>query len=642
MINIYNTIKSLNTTRDCSTNCFNHIRIKGTDPHKCDFVSCANNSTYIYKYNYNCYEKCPSKTHISSNESYVCEYFSCDKYYNYNQTDCIDEIPEGYFLNDTNGKTMDICHPNCKTCTEKETFYNNKCTACPIDRFFYEGDCVTKCPGTYYNDTNDPSISKCNCMKEKCSECSRESLRSDLCIKCNITKNYYPVSYSNRNYYPYNIFFTCSRDPQGFYFDSDDSHYKECYISCKECVVKGDQIHNNCILCNNNYTFKNDFPNDTNCYENCSKFYYYDNQNIHKCTEECPDEFPKFIEAKKRCIDDCKNDNIYKYEYNGSCYRECPSKTILSLNIPFLCEFFDCNPYYDYIQKNCSDIVPEGYFLNSSYEKTIDKCHPNCKTCEQKETLENNNCETCPNDKFYYGGDCVIECPNGQYTDINDLSKEKCYCPDISCSECSMEGLNLSLCISCNNTKGYYPILYKDRNFYPYNKFYNCSIDPQGYYFDANDSFYKPCYFSCKTCNVKGDEMNNNCLECNNGYSFKTDFPNDTNCYQICNNFYYFDNQRNYHCINNTCPSQFSKKIVAKKRCIDNCINDNIYLYEYNNECYKECPKKTRDISNNYKCIFLNCAKYYNFNQTYCIDEIPEGYYLNDSNGKTIDKCHRD
>ena len=97
MINIYKQIKLLNTTRDCSTKCFNHIRIKGTDPHKCDFESCVNNSTFIYKYNDNCYEECPAKTRISSNEPYVCEYFSCDKYYNYNQTDCIDKIPEGYY-----------------------------------------------------------------------------------------------------------------------------------------------------------------------------------------------------------------------------------------------------------------------------------------------------------------------------------------------------------------------------------------------------------------------------------------------------------------------------------------------------------------------------------------------------------------
>ena len=32
-----------------------------------------------------------------------------------------------------------------------------------------------------------------------------------------------------------------------------------------------------------------------------------------------------FIEEKNKCINNCKNDNKYKYLYNGICYEECPN-----------------------------------------------------------------------------------------------------------------------------------------------------------------------------------------------------------------------------------------------------------------------------------------------------------------------------
>ena len=38
---------------------------------------------------------------------------------------------------------------------------------------------------------------------------------------------------------------------------------------------------------------------------------------------------------------------------------------------------------------------------------------------------------------------------------------------------------------------------------------------------------------------------------------------------------------------NNICFSESRKIIVEKKKCIDKCINDDIYIYEYNDICYK-------------------------------------------------------
>ena len=43
------------------------------------------------------------------------------------------------------------------------------------------------------------------------------------------------------------------------------------------------------------------------------------------------------IREKKKCIDTCENDDIYKYEYNNTCYKECPNNTIANDTHKYIC-----------------------------------------------------------------------------------------------------------------------------------------------------------------------------------------------------------------------------------------------------------------------------------------------------------------
>ena len=71
---------------------------------------------------------------------------------------------------------------------------------------------------------------------------------------------------------------------------------------------------------------------------------------------------------------------------------------------------------------------------------------------------------------------------------------------------------------------------------------------------------------------------NNNCDECKDGFRFLNDpFLKERNCYQICNGYYYINENNEYNCIN-SCPQNFNKLIDKKKKCIDKCIKDNIYI----------------------------------------------------------------
>ena len=90
------------------------------------------------------------------------------------------------------------------------------------------------------------------------------------------------------------------------------------------------------------------------------------------------------------------------------------------------------------------------------------------------------------------------------------------------------------------------------------------------------------------------------------------------------------------------CPANY-KLINGKGKCIDDCSHDDIYnyIFEYKNVCYPECPGNTTTSNSNVcelKC--QNYDYYYNIDKTECIDSIPTGYYCDDTNLRTIARCH--
>ena len=111
--------------------------------------------------------------------------------------------------------------------------------------------------------------------------------------------------------------------------DSSDSFYKKCFETCKNCSEGGNKINNNCLECIDNYTFIKDPLNNLNCYQLCNYYYYFDASNNYHCSENeiCPGAFDKLIPEKKKCIDECRKDDTFKYEFNNNCYEKCPNGT---------------------------------------------------------------------------------------------------------------------------------------------------------------------------------------------------------------------------------------------------------------------------------------------------------------------------
>ena len=169
-----------------------------------------------------------------------------------------------------------------------------------------------------------------NCILEKCSECTEESTKLNLCKKCNTEKEYYPLN-TGENILT-NQYINCYNEitkPKGFYLDKIEEQYNLCYSSCLTCDYGGDGIENNCTSCKNNQILKPDILDSTNCVIKCNYFYYYQDDQ-YKCTktENCPDTYQFEINEKRKCIEKCEKDNEYHIQYDGECYKVPPEGTV--------------------------------------------------------------------------------------------------------------------------------------------------------------------------------------------------------------------------------------------------------------------------------------------------------------------------
>ena len=103
----------------------------------------------------------------------------------------------------------------------------------------------------------------------------------------------------------------------------------------------------------------------------------------------------------------------------------------------------------------------------------------------------------------------------------------KCKCELDKCLECPNVALNKKLCTKCNIN--YFP---KENDPMNMGEYINCYKDPEGYYLGNN--LYRKCYYTCKTCNISGNNISHNCIECNANYTIEIKYNNYFNCYNNC------------------------------------------------------------------------------------------------------------
>ena len=563
-----------------------------------------------YKYKGKCVEECPYCT--SSHENNECF-----------------EKPNCYF--DTYSNQLKECFQKCKSCDTGGDEINHNCKECADGYKFLNElnnkNCYEKCNYYYYFDANN----KYQCTQiRSCPQNYNKLIPNDgKCIdECKKDNNY---SYEYQNY----CFSSCPpgthkkgdnddymcyiQAPVGYYLDSFSSAFKKCYETCSECDKRGDATNNNCSKCKSGFEFYTNLNNISNCYEKCFLYYYFDDSNEFHCNKTCPQKYNKLIIEKNKCIDDCKRDEMFKYEFNNICYQKCPNGTYL---------------LEDNKDNLCYNNSPIGYYFNQDSEM-YKKCYETCSECDKGGNETNNNCLECKiNYTFYTNLLNITNCyPNCSfYYYFNELNEF--HCTENCQGKYNKSIIEKSKCIDDCKRDDIYRYVF---NNICYQKCPNGTyiLEDQedlicydhvldGYYLDSKNEIYKKCYETCNVCNKGGNETNNNCLECKMNYSFYTDLLNISNCYPNCSKYFYFNESNDFQCTDN-CQGKYNKLIIEKNKCTDDCKKDEMFRYEYNNTCYQKCPNGTYPLEDD--------------ENNKCFDYNPNGYYL-DSKNEIYKKCY--
>ena len=140
-----------------------------------------------------------------------------------------------------------------------------------------------------------------------------------------------------------------------------------------------------------------------------------------------------------------------------------------------------------------------------------------------------------------------------------------------------------------------------------YKDCFNNITKPSNYFLSKLENYYEPCFEACETCEYGGDKLNNNCSSCDFGYIPIPGLNNTFNCIIKCPYYFYYTKYGQYKCSKLfLCPEDYYLLLREKEQCIENCSKDDEYKYQYNGECYKECPDNSSNINNDYICLDNN------------------------------------
>ena len=268
---------------------------------------------------------------------------------------------------------------------------------------------------------------------------------------------------------------------------------------------------------------------------------------------------------------DLSNFNTSNVESFDEMFSNCNSFIYLNLDSFQLNNKTTANQIFTGISPNVKTCINDLNLLDIfSNISNISNCSDICFEKDIKLDLNTSECLNSCNDNGYnyeYGGICYNECPEVTQPLNNDSN----------------------LCVKIKN------------NDEPKTNY------SEGYYFDINYGVYKKCFERCKNCNESGNEINNNCLKCKPNFIFLDELIYKNNCYEKCPFYHYFNESGNYFCTGGSkCPEKYNKLILFKNQCIDVCKKDNIYKYEFKNNCYIQCPLRTIYNKSLDKCVEAN------------------------------------
>jgi len=354
-----------------------------------------------------------------------------------------------------------------------------------------------------------------------------------------------------------------------YYFDPNTKLFKRCHEACLLCRQQIDVNENDtqCYQCNNGYGYyilngsDQSDPDNKKCYHQSREGYYLntDDNKIHKCPDKCTK---------------CEYTHLYQQVNNDAFCTECNNEL----------GFYQIEFYGGGLE----------YLRHSTYDSRYMECY----TWRIEKLKSDTHYNHQPPDDTLFIGNVFKKC-------------------NPACAKCTSIGTSVydTRCQAKQCKPNYIyvqnneDICFDSRLLFPLHFKYN---DPV-----LGETYFKPCYLTCKTCSADGTKSINNCIECREGYIMHPNqITNAHNCVFDCltlanNNYYYLDEDNNdeYICVEK-CPDKYPFLLPEKKRCLKTCETEPVLKYSKDRICVSPCPDGTIDnIKKECVSISNECVK---------------------------------
>ena len=430
-----------------------------------------------------------------------------------------------------------------------------------------------------------------------------------------------------------------------WYIDYENGRFKYCHELCAKCNGPTDS---NCLECKSDS--ENKYLANNQCLTSCPDGFYPKKAannfyNCLPCIETCETCTGEGTIYNMKCSS-CKENSI---RYQNNCFKEANSND-KSFYLPGTTTLSSCFQQYDFfIIANTYECITnrpsEGYFLENRVTGLYSRCHPDCKSCEEKYTETNTKCILCLNEDLnLHEGNCIENCPIGFFSlEKSETNNQKrcasCYFKCYSCEKGQEYTPNYKIskmnCLQCqkvtdpndaNNKIDRY--IFLDKNCFPFVTYsqekitfdisdiivnsdenniktcfdyglsifygqYECIEKPSNTYYvlnnEENTGVIEYCHEACATClgAQNSETQDTNCIICSDGY-FKTE-DSETNCIlesSIPAN-YYKNSEDNiyYKCFPNcqTCKRILDHKADINNMGCESCISNYYFVLQTDN-----------------------------------------------------------
>ena len=436
---------------------------------------------------------------------------------------------------------------------------------------FENKECMNFINGEYFKF----AYSTVNNDQSKIYICYTNGVSSGICFYYNIKQKYFSQLNKfgincNRNYYHINLKF----------FKITQEYVFSCVGSSSEYYIVKFKENFNFISPNNTGLY---ITKDCNGINSFSILYSIEYNNYMLLTDNiCSIRKTRIYEISNFFTNSTNNSNLYESTEILTSNNKIESSEEIDKSIIII---------------NTNEITKETYWTNeitilnenSNYIINTQTSNINEKSFETNKNIEMTNIYE-DSEKIIKTNEIINKSENSYDDIINKCNDEK-------------KIMNKNGDCVCNNEKGYYILKINELLFGK--ECYNLETKPQNFYLNKENKYFDECFENCKTCDYNGNDDENNCTSCIENYVFLPSTKNNTNCVPKCDFYYYYTYYGLYSCTNNfQCPDSVHLLIRKKNKCIDNCSKDNIYKYQYNGECFEECPENTK--INNYKCEIKN------------------------------------